>query len=127
MSAYTGYPEKPGQVTAISVLTLISAIFNILLAIGWTIGSIATLVGIICVPLTILPAILGIFEIIYAAQLMSNPPKPVKPSQTIAILEIVCIFIGNPIALVSGILALVFYNDPAVKNYFAQINNIQVI
>ena len=127
MSAYTGFPERPGQVTAIGVLTLVSAIFNILLAIGWTIGAIATLVGIICVPITILPAILGIFEIIYAAQLLSNPPRPLKPSQAIAILEIVCIVIGNPVALVSGILALVFYNDLTVKNYFAQINSFQVI
>jgi hypothetical protein len=129
MSTNPSFPEKPGPVTAISILTLVSGIFNILLALIWTAGvAIFTLgIGLLCSPLLILPAILGVFEIIYAAQLMVSPPRPMKPSMTIAILEIICILEGNVVALVAGVLALVFYNEPVVKNYFAQINSNRVI
>jgi len=57
--------------------------------------------------------------IIYAAKLLSDPPSPVKPSQALAILEICAILIANVISLVTGILALVFYNEPEVQKYFA--------
>jgi hypothetical protein len=72
--------------------------------------------------LAILPTILGVFEIIYASKLLSDPPQPVQPSQTIAILEILCILAGNVFSMIVGILSLVFYNDPAVKDYFARLN-----
>jgi hypothetical protein len=118
------YQQKPGMVQAISIMTLINGILNILAALGVTasivLGTIG--IGIICAPITILPAVLGIFEILYATKLLANPPRPVQPSQTIAILEICCIIIGNVISLVVGILALVFYGDPTVKEYFARIN-----
>jgi hypothetical protein len=58
----------------------------------------------------------------YAVKLMSNPPQQVQPSTNLAILEIVCILVGNIFAVVVGILALVFYNDIQVKGYFAQLN-----
>jgi hypothetical protein len=53
---------------------------------------------------------------------MSNPPQQVLPSTNIAILEIVCVLVGNIFAVVVGILALVFYNDLIVKDYFARLN-----
>jgi hypothetical protein len=115
---------KPGTVQAIAIMTLINGILNILWGFGVT-GSIVlgTLgFGLLCSPVTILPLILGIFEIIYAAKLLANPPQPARPSQAIAIMEICCILVGNVISLVVGILALVFYNDAAVKAYFAKIN-----
>jgi hypothetical protein len=118
------YPQKPGMVQTIAILTLINGILNIL----WGLGLTATVVlstvfiGIICAPLTILPSILGIFEILYAAKLISNPPQAVKPSHTIAILEICCILWGDVISLIVGILALVFYNDVMVRTYFAKLN-----
>jgi len=118
------YAEKPGMVTTVMILTLISGILNILLALGLT----ATIVlgtfgiGLLCAPITILPGILGIFEILYAVKLMSNPPQPVVPSQALAIMEICMILFGNIVSTVAGILALVFYNDITVKTYFAKIN-----
>ena len=116
---------KPGMVQAIAVMTLINGILNILWGLGIT-GSVVvgTLgFGLLCSPVTILPLILGIFEIIYATKLLANPPQPIQPSQAIAIMEICCILVGNVISLVVGILALVFYNDATVKAYFARINN----
>jgi hypothetical protein len=122
MTAYTPTQEKPGMLTAITILTLISGITNILIGIGLSAGIvISTLgIGLLCVPLTILPIILGIFEIIYSTQLLSNPPKVAKLNTTIAILELIAILVGNVISLVTGILVLVAQNDPAVKNYLAQ-------
>jgi len=117
-TTFTGQ-QKPTLVNVIAWMTLASGIINLfwgliaLLSLWWTV---------ICIPFTILPTILGIFEIIYAAKLLSNPPQAVQPSTTIAILEIICILVGNIFSVVVGILALVFYNDLAVREYFARLN-----
>ncbi len=106
-------------------MTLASGVINI--GYGLTITAIFILstvgFGIFCAPVTILPSVLGIFEILYALKLLANPPQRVQPSQTIAILEICCFITGNVLATIVGILALVFYNDPAVKDYFARLNS----
>jgi len=123
-----GGSQKPGKVQAIAVLTLASGITNILwplfLILIYLIFVLATLgIGIIfclLVPLVILPMVLGIFEIIYAAKLLPTPIKPVKPSQSIAILEVICALTGNLIPVAAGIVALILYSDPEVKAYFAK-------
>lgn len=126
MTAYAPIQEKPGMVTTISIMTLISGIANIIAGISWSIGAAFTIVGLCIIPVTILPIILGVFEIIYAAKLLANPTKVFKFNTTIAILEIIAILCGNIISLVTGILALAYQNDPAVKNYFAQISSPRV-
>ena len=122
MNTQFTYPEKPSLVNVIAWTTLASGIVNL----GWGLvvsgTALLTVVGICCTPLTILPAILGIFEIIYAAKLLSVPPQPVRPAINLAILEIVCILTGNVFSMIVGIISLIFYNDPAVKNYFARLN-----
>ena len=114
--------QKPTLVNVIAWMTLASGIVNLFWGIAASGIMLATIVGVICTPITILPTILGIFEIIYAAKLMSDPPQQIQPSTNIAILEIVCVIVGNLFAVVVGILALVFYNDLIVRNYFAQLN-----
>jgi hypothetical protein len=114
--------QKPTLINVIAWTTLTSGIVNLVWGLAASGAALATLVGIICTPLTILPTVLGIFEIIYAAKLLSNPPQAVQPSSTIAILEIVCVLAGNVFAMVVGILSLVFYNDQIVKDYFARLN-----
>ncbi len=115
---------KPGMVTTIGILTLLNGILNILWAAGATLSVVFGTMGagLLCVPVTILPLVLGIFEIIYGTRLLSTPPQPMKPSQAIAILEICCILVGNVISLVVGILALVFYGQPQVRDYFYRLN-----
>ena len=119
---------KPGKVQTIAILTLVSGISNIIWMVfmggSLFLSGLATL-GITClfIPLVIPPIVLGIYEILYATKLLANPVKPVKPSQTIAILEIICIMTGNVIPLAAGILALVFYSQDDVKDYFYRINN----
>lgn len=118
---FTNQP-KPTLINVIAWMTLASGIVNLFWGIAASGAVLATFVGVICTPITILPTILGVFEIIYAAKLMSNPPQQIQPSTNIAILEIVCLLVGNLFAVVVGILALVFYNDLIVKDYFARIN-----
>lgn len=115
----SGY--KPGKIQTITILLLVNGIMNILYAFSATAAIVlGTLgIGLLCAPLTILPGVLGVFEIIYASNLMANPPKAVKNLQTIAILEIVCIITGNAISLIIGIINLVFYNDTEVRAYLA--------
>jgi hypothetical protein len=117
--------ERPSNVTAVAILTIISGAINILGGCGVTVSIVVGTIGIglLCAPLTLLPCVLGIFEIIYGAKLLANPPQPVKPSQAIAILEIAMVLFLNVISLVVGILALVFYTDQTVKNYFEAINS----
>ena len=114
--------QKPTLVNVIAWTTLTSGIVNLVWGLAASGTALATIVGIICTPITILPTVLGVFEIIYAAKLLSNPPQAVQPSTTIAILEIVCLLAGNVFALVVGILSLVFYNDQIVRDYFARLN-----
>jgi hypothetical protein len=104
-------------------MTLTSGIINLFWGFIASATALGTIVGVVCLPITILPTILGIFEIIYAAKLLSAQPEPVQPSQNIAILEILTFLIGNIFSMVVGILALIFYNDVSVKEYFARLNN----
>jgi len=111
--------QKPTLVNAIAWMTLASGIVNLfwgflaISAVWWTI---------ICIPFAILPSILGIFELIYAAKLFSNPPQAMQPSTNIAVFQIASILMGNVFSMAVGILVLVFYNDNMVKDYFARLN-----
>lgn len=112
------YYEKPGKVQAIAIMTLINGILNVLAGISLTfavvVGSLG--IGLICLPVTILPTALGIFEIIGGTKLLGNPPRKFNV-QTIAIMEIIAILFGSVPSLVIGIINLVFYNEPEVKAF----------
>jgi hypothetical protein len=118
--------RKPDRITAIAVLTLVSGILNIFWSMGVFLGTVMLglstfLIGCICIPLGVYPLALGIAEIVYAARLMRHPIDPgLKPSYVIAVLEIGDTLLGNVLALVVGVLALIFYNDPGVRRYFGE-------
>jgi hypothetical protein len=116
--------QKPTLVNVIAWMTLTSGIVNLFWGLIASGTALATLIGVICTPITILPTILGIFEIIYAAKLLGNPPQLIQPSTNIAIFEIISLLAGNVFSMIVGILALVFYNDLVVKDYFARLNGI---
>lgn len=122
-SALTASP-RPGTVTAIGVMTLVNGVMNVLWALGLTLATVLGTFefGLMCATVTILPLVLGVFEIIYAARLLSNPPRPMKPAQAIAFMEICCILAGNLLSLVIGMLVFVFYSQPEVQGYFTYIN-----
>ena len=114
--------QKPTLIHVIAWTTLASGIVNLFWGFAASGTALATIIGVICTPITILPTIIGVFELIYAAKLFSNPPQPIQPSTNIAIFEIACVLTGNVFSMAVGILSLVFYNDTIVKNYFAQLN-----
>lgn len=117
-------PKKPGTLTAVGVMTLVNGLFNIAYGLVLTFGFAVTIVGLVCTPLTILPTILGIFETIYGIRLLKNPlDAGTRPSQAMAIWEIIAVVTGNLFSPIVGILALVFYNDANVSAYFAEINH----
>jgi hypothetical protein len=120
---FTNEP-KPTFVNVIAWMTLASGVVNLFWGLGLSLTGLLSIVGIICIPFMLLPTILGVFEIIYAAKLMSNPPQTTQPSTTIAILEIVSALVGNFFSVVVGILALVFYNDVSVRDYFSRLNGV---
>ena len=123
-TTYSPYEDSPGLVKTIGVITLISGIVNIFWGLIATAVVVPTIILACLAVFTILPTILGVFEIIYALKLLGNPPQPVQPSTAIATLEILTVFVGNVFSMIVGILALVFYNDPQVKDYFARLNGI---
>lgn len=116
--------QKPTLVQVIAWMTLASGIVNLFWGFAASGTALVTIVGILCIPLTILPTILGVFELIYAAKLFSNPPQAMQPSTNIAVFEIASALAGNIFSMAVGILALVFYNDAVVKDYFARLNGI---
>jgi uncharacterized membrane protein (DUF2068 family) len=118
--------RKPDLVTAIAVMTLISGILNLLWSFGMFVGAVVLglgtfFVGCICLPFGLYPLALGVAEIVYASRLLRHPPAPnVKPSYAIAVLEIIDMLAGNALALVTGVMALIFYNDPSVRRFFGE-------
>ncbi len=119
----TNTQTKPSLIMVIALMTLVNGIFNIIWGIGIIVGTVG--LSLLCFPVPLFPIILGGFEIAYAIKLLATPPQPVQPSQAIAIWEIVAIFVGNVFSLIVGILALIFYNDVTVRDYFAQLNGTQ--
>lgn len=114
--------EKPGLYTTIAVMTLVSGIINLFWGFVASASALATVIGAICLPITILPTILGAFEIIYAAKLLSNQPQPIKPSPPLAAFQISMLLYGNIFSAVVGLLNLIFFKDQAVARYFENLN-----
>lgn len=110
--------QKPNMVQVIAWAILVSGVVNI----GFGIAAFTTFFGWVCAPVSVLPIVLGAFELVYAAKLLGTPPQPVAPSKNIAVFEIASIVYGNVFSMAVGILTLVFYNDTVVKDYFTQLN-----
>jgi len=104
--------EKPSQLQTLGILTLISGILNCLIGVSWAF----TIIWLLPAAFSI---VLGILEIIYATKLMADPVRTDRIAKHIAIMQIVNIINGAILAVVVGILALVWTNEPKVKEYFA--------
>lgn len=109
-----GMPRKPGKLTAVAIIMLISGIFNCIIGIMLIFG---------CYTVVLTPLLLtaGILEIVHASKLLKDPIDAYKPATGLAILEIVCILGCNVSSLVAGILNLVFWGDPQVQQYYRDV------
>ena len=114
---------KPGNVQIIGLMMIASGVINILAGAGIAIAIvIGTLfVGLICLPILLIPIGVGIFEIITGANVLNG--KPTKHIQLVAGLEIASILWANFLSMAGGILVLVFYNDDETKAYFEDLNS----
>lgn len=108
---------KPGKVQAMEVMLLVNGVLNIILGISLITGAFSSFLGVLCLPLSILPAVLGVFEVIYGYRMISQKPVKSKDLKVIAICEIVSILYGNVISMVVGILNLAFLDENQVKQY----------
>ena len=109
-------PLKPGQVTAIAILCIVSGVMDCL--------GIMTLL--VCWPFGIYSLIVGIFELLYGIRLLAEPPTTSRPNQTLAIMQIINITNCSVLAVVTGILSLVFYGDVRVRAYFESLRRMGI-
>jgi hypothetical protein len=111
-------PPKPGYVRAIAIMCLADGIVSILIGLILTLVYICGLVTICCAPIAIYSIVLGILEVVYATRVLPDPILATRPATYLAVMQIVNIINCDPISVTIGILSLVFYNDPKVKDYF---------
>jgi len=107
---------KPSEVLIIGIMAIADAVISGLSSLFWII----TICGI---PFGIYSIVVAVMAGMYAYKLLSNPPQPVQPNKTLAILQIVNIITGNVFSLIFGIVSLVLYNQPKVQAYFAYRNS----
>jgi len=109
---------KPGNVQLIGIFIIVSGVLNIMFGIGIAIAVVlgTFFLGLICLPLLVIPIGVGIWEIVAGVNVVND--RPAKNLQVVAGFEIASILWANVLSMVAGILVLVFYNDPETKAYF---------
>ncbi len=109
---------KPENVQLIGIFMIVSGVLNIMVGAGIAIAVVlgTFFLGLICLPLLLIPIGVGIWEIVVGANVVNN--RPVKNLQVVAGFEIASILWGNVLSMAAGILVLVFYNDPETRAYF---------
>ena len=70
---------KPGKVQAMEIILLVSGVLNIVAGVTTIFGSLF-----LCLPGGLFPAVVGAFEVIYAAKLMNGKPIKASDIKTIA-------------------------------------------
>jgi len=109
-------PKKPGKLLAITILSLVAGVMNVLVCV--------LLILTICgAPLGIYAGIVGVFEIIYATKALPDPVKTDSLDKRLAIMQIVNIISGNMFSLIAGILTLIYFEDSEIRAYFATVNS----
>ncbi|XAM00652.1 hypothetical protein OT109_04515 [Phycisphaeraceae bacterium D3-23] len=109
-----GHIPKPGKLQAIAIMMLISGIINCLYGVLLIFG---------CWTAILTPLLLtaGILEIIHATKILKDPIEVYKPATGIAVLEICSILGCNVYSMVAGIINLIFWGDPQVKQYYRDV------
>ena len=103
--------QKPGQIQAVAIMTLVGGIWGILMFLGFA----ASCVGLLW-PGIWYELVVGILAIIRASNMLGKDDQ--GPPRTLAILLIVCFVNLDVVACVLGIVCLVMLNDEQVKAYY---------
>ena len=115
--------QKPGNVQIIGIFMVASGVINILVGAGLAVAIVigTFFLGLLCLPVLLIPIGVGIFEIVTGANVLNG--KPTKHVQLVAGLEIASMLWANLLSMAGGILVLVFYNDDETKAYFEDLNS----
>jgi hypothetical protein len=112
---------KPGALTAVAIMMLIAGIFNLLAGIGWFFSGL--MIYVVGVVFTIIPAVYcsltGVFEIVYAARLLSERPTIQTPPYFVSILGIIGIIFFSITSAILEIVNLVLMSGTEVKAYLS--------
>ncbi len=115
--------RPPGKVQAIGILHLIAGIQNVLMAILWIFTSFSVLLatfglGFLACCIPFIYGGLAIIEIYSGIRHLSSDHTGLRPPMLVGIVEIFGILGCGMISVVSGVLTLVFLQDPEVAAYY---------
>ncbi len=118
-------PPVPGKVVAIGALHLACGLMDIMLGMIWLgqglfLGAATLGLGLVlCLPgLVLLP--LGTVELVSGLRHIDRRPRPLSAPKWIGAMQLSAILGFGIFSFISGILTLVFLQDPAVANHYAQ-------
>jgi hypothetical protein len=114
------------QLNLIKIFSLISAILNILFALGWIFYTIFA--GVITCGIACLFGIIPVINIIacimdfisYTKLNNLNQSGTFSTVQFAAIFDIITFLSGNIASMIFGIIAIIYLNNPETKNYLVQ-------
>ena len=86
---------KPSSVQIVAIIWIISGILTILWGFGLVAAALASFIGILCLPLSIYPFIVGVVELIYGIKLASSPVSVAKPPLFVSVMEMGVVFWGD--------------------------------
>ena len=112
--------SKPGSIQAVAVIWIISGILTIIWGFGLVLAALASLVGILCLPLSIYPFVVGIFELVYGIRLAGSAASINKPPYFVSILEIFLIFWVDVLGFIAGIATLILLSGEDAKAYLSE-------
>ena len=110
---------KPGSIQAVAIIWIISGILTIIWGFGLVAAAFASLIGIICLPLSLYPFIVGIFELVYGIKLTGSSTSLRRPPYFVSVLEITLALWLDVFGLIAGITTLILLNEEESKPYFS--------
>ena len=116
----------PEQLNLLKIFSIISAIVNIVFALGWIIytivlGTFSCGIGCVFGILPVINIIACIMDFVAYTKLNNlNRMGTYSSVQFAAIFDIVTILTGNAASMIFGIIGLIYLNNGEIKNYMVQ-------
>lgn len=115
--------RPPGKVQAIGILHLIAGLQNTMMALLWVFGSLSVLIttfglGFLACCLPFLYGGLAVIEVYSGIRHLSSDHTGLRAPTLVGVAEILGILGCGMISVVSGVLTLVFLQDPEVVAYY---------
>jgi len=111
---------KPNSLQIVAIVWIISGILTIFWGFGLVVAAFASLIGILCLPLSIYPFVVGVLELMYGIRLASSPVSLKKAPVFVSVMEIFLVFWLDVFGLIAGIVTLVLLKGEDSTEYFAE-------